>query len=115
MYFNKKYKRTGKLFEDKFKSVHINTETQAKYLFSYIHLNPVKLIQKDWKEVGIKDHNKALRFLENYKWGSFLEYSGIKRKEEKILDRKNFLNYFEGPKDFEKEIFDWLPLPLGNA
>ena len=47
MYFNKKYHRTGSLFEGKFKSVHVNDDIQAKYLFSYIHLNPVKLIQRD--------------------------------------------------------------------
>ena len=50
-YFNKKYKTYGVLFEGKFKAVHVNTDVQAKYLFSYIHLNPVKLIQKDWKKL----------------------------------------------------------------
>src|SRR3989344_979129 len=49
MYFNKKYKRTGCLFEGKFKSQHVDTDEYLKYLFSYIHLNPVKLIQEDWK------------------------------------------------------------------
>jgi len=109
-YFNKKYNRTGKLFENKFKSVHINNEVQAKYLFSYMHLNPVKLIQKDWKEIGIKDKQKVISFLDTYKWSSFLDYSGISRKENKILDRQNFLNYFGTIKDFKKEIFNWLAL-----
>src|SRR3989344_2123741 len=35
-YFNAKYKRTGSLFEGKFKSVHINSDPQAKHNFSYI-------------------------------------------------------------------------------
>jgi putative transposase len=113
MYFNKKYNRTGKLFENKFKSVHISEEVQAKYLFSYIHLNPVKLIQKDWKEVGIKDKQKALTFLESYKSSSYLEYLGIERKENKILNKENFLSYYKTTKDFKKEIFQWLA--LGNS
>ena len=41
MYVNKKYSRTGGLFEDRFKSVHVENDRQARYLFSYIHLNPV--------------------------------------------------------------------------
>ncbi len=109
-YFNKKYNRTGKLFENKFKSVHVSDEIQAKYLFSYIHLNPIKLIQKDWMEVGIKDKQKALTFLESYKSSSYLEYLGVDRKENKILSRENFLNYFKTGKDFKKEIFDWLKI-----
>lgn len=107
-YFNKKYNRTGKLFENKFKSVHINNEVQAKYLFSYIHLNPVKLIQKDWIEIGIKDKNKTISFLDYYKWSSYLDYAGESRKENKILNRENFLDYFSNSKLFKKEIFDWL-------
>ena len=45
-YFNAKYKRVGGLFESNFKSVHVSRDEQAKYLFSYIHLNPVKLIDQ---------------------------------------------------------------------
>ena len=63
MYYNKKYKRTGGLFEGKFKSEHLNNDRYLKYLFSYIHLNPVKLIDTDWKEAGIKDKRKIIKFL----------------------------------------------------
>lgn len=107
-YFNKKYGRTGKLFEDKFKSVHIVTENQAKYLFSYMHLNPIKLIQRDWKESGIRDKDEALKFLYNYKWSSFDYYQGIKKDENKILNLENFVNYFPDSESFRKEIFEWL-------
>lgn len=112
-YFNKKYNRTGKLFEDKFKSVHISDEIQAKYLFSYIHLNPIKLILPKWKEEGIKDQEQAISFLDSYKWSSYHEYSGIIRPESKIISRENFLNYFPDTKSFKKEIFEWMR--LGNA
>ncbi len=108
MYFNKKYNRTGSLFEGRFKAVHITDEVQAKYLFSYIHLNPVKLIDSKWKEEGIRDKKLALEFLDKYKWSSYLDYKGIKRKEEKILDRENFINYFPDIKSFDKEIFEWI-------
>ena len=55
MYFNKKYKRTGSLFEGNFKSKHIGEENYFNYIFSYVHLNPIKLIDKGWKEKGISN------------------------------------------------------------
>ena len=107
-YFNKKYDRTGSLFEGKFKAVHIIDDIQAKYLFSYIHLNPIKLIDPTWKEEGIKDVNKALSFLNEYKWSSYLDYIGVKRKENIILNREHFPDYFSGGSNFNKEILEWL-------
>ena len=107
-YFNAKYKRTGSLFEGKFKSVHIDNDNQAKYLFSYIHLNPLKLIDSKWKEDGIKDKNKALEFLNNYKWSSYQDYLLNVRSENKILNREHFPDYFPTKELFKKEIFDWI-------
>jgi putative transposase len=107
-YFNAKYNRTGGLFEGAFKSVHIENDNQAKYLFSYIHLNPVKLIQRDWKEEGIKDEDKTLEFLSEYKWSSFLDFRGISRLENKILNLEDFPDYFSKNENFNKEILEWL-------
>ena len=106
-YINAKYKRTGSLFEGRFRSVRVSNEVQAKYLFSYIHLNPVKLFQKSWKEEGIRDKNKAISFLDKYKWSSYQDYILVNRPENKILDRDNFLDYFSDKNDFQKEIFEW--------
>ncbi len=94
MYFNKKYNRTGSLFEGKFKSKHIDEENYFNYIFSYMHLNPIKLIQKDWKENGIKDKGKAKAFLKNYKYSSFLDYYDNYRKQNSIIDKKVIPNYF---------------------
>lgn len=107
-YFNKKYKRTGGLFEGQFKAVHIEHDNHAKYNFSYIHLNPIKLIDKNWKESGIRDLKKAQKFLEGYKWSSYLDYKGIVRPENKILNIEKFPKYFKNIKDFDKEINEWL-------
>ena len=109
-YFNTKYKRAGALFESKFKSVHIENDTQAKYLFSYIHLNPIKLIDSNWKVRGIKNKKKAINFLDSYKWSSYSDYLENIRPENKILNRIDFLNYFETKKDFQDEIFDWIKI-----
>lgn len=108
MYFNSKYKRTGALFEGKFKSVNVIDDTQAKYLFSYIHLNPIKLIQSDWKEKGIYNSSLAINFLNSYKWGSYFDFLGIKRKENIILNIEDFPDYSLTKEKFKKEIFEWI-------
>lgn len=107
-YFNTKYTRTGSLFEGRFKSKHITTDDQARYLFSYIHLNPLKLIQSDWKEQGIKDKKKAFEYVENYKYSSLKDWLGFYRKELLIID-KNTLNKIM-PENFSpsEDIFHWL-------
>lgn len=108
MYFNKKYERTGKLFEGAFKATHADDDRYLEYLFSYIHLNPIKLIDPLWKENGIKDLNKSKAFLKNYKYSSCHDYLGIERAESLILNKEAFPEYFESKKEFEDFIEDWL-------
>ncbi len=108
MYYNKKYSRTGSLFEGKFKSKHASSDEYLKYLFSYIHLNPVGLIDPHWKKIGIQDKNKALEYLSLYHYSSYLDYSLSERKEGKILNRSAFPDYFPEKSLFNKEIFDWI-------
>ncbi|HPT18396.1 MAG TPA: transposase [Candidatus Paceibacterota bacterium] len=108
MYYNGKYKRSGSLFQGKFKSQHTENDRYLKYLFSYVHLNPVKIIQKDWKEKGIENKQKAISFLESYKYSSYMDYLGVNRLENKILDKKAFPEYFSSSEKIKDEIFDWI-------
>src|SRR3989338_5483185 len=71
MYFNKKYERTGSLFEGRFKSSRIANDNYLHYLFAYIHLNPIKLIEPMWKEKGINDFARAKEFLGRYNYSSY--------------------------------------------
>ena len=107
MYYNIKYERTGSLLEGKFKVEHLENDTYLKYIFSYIHLNPVKLIYPNWKENGLSNKKRVLDFLNKYTYSSFLDYTGISRPENTILNRKEFPNYFPSIKRFENEILDW--------
>lgn len=74
-YFNRKHKRTGRLFEYVFKAVRINSDEQLIHLSRYIHLNPFV--------AGIV--NKP----EDYRWSSYLDYLGlssnIECKKEEVL------------------------------
>ena len=108
MYFNKRQKRTGSLFESTFKAEHIDNDIYLKYLLSYIHLNPVKILDSKWKENGIQDRDAAKKFLENYAYSSFHDYSGKDRLEKMILSKMSLPQYFETLTDFESSVLEWL-------
>lgn len=108
MYFNKKYQRSGALFQGRFKAKHADTDEYLKYLFSYIHLNPVKLIEPEWKEKGIIDQKKAKEYLNKYPYSSYHDFIGKIRSERVILNREAFPEYFETKHDFEDCLKDWL-------
>lgn len=111
MYFNKKYGRTGRLFEGSYKSKHATTDEYLKYLFAYIHLNPVKLIQPDWKERGVIDKAKAYEHIQNFSYSSFPDYQENRRSEGRILQKELFPEYFETTLESRREIFEWLSIP----
>lgn len=59
MYFNNKYKRSGSLFQGKFKAVHVSNNAQLLHVSAYIILNDQKhqlggkaskLVRSSWKE-----------------------------------------------------------------
>ncbi len=106
-YFNKKYQRTGALFESEFKATHANTDEYLKYLFAYIHLNPLKILDPEWKSKKI-DTKSAKNFLEKYLHSSFGDYVGKERDEANILIKSEFPEYFTGVNSFEEYLYDWL-------
>ncbi len=107
MYFNKKHERTGGLFEGRYKASIADSDVHLKYLYTYIHLNPIKLIQSDWKETGVANIAETRKYLRAYAFSSYMEYIGETRKEKLILDTTPFPKYFMSKDDFEKNIFDW--------
>lgn len=109
MYFNKKHSRTGALFEGRFKAKHANTDNYLKYLFSYIHLNPIKLIDPMWKDNGIQNRDNAREFLNSYRHSSYLDYvNNSERLENRILTKESFPKYFETIKEFDEATQEWL-------
>ena len=107
MYFNTKYQRSGALFQGKFKAMHVASDRHLKYLYTYIHLNPVTRIDPKWKERGATDRRKAKAYLADYKHSSYADYMGTKRVEGKVLSRDTFPGYFSG-NDFSWMIDEWL-------
>lgn len=108
MYFNEKNDRDGSLFQGRYRARHLDSDEYLKYVFSYIHLNPVKLIDPTWKENGLKNKDKTRKYLNNYRHSSYLDFLEIPRLNSKILSCENFPNYFPDKKNFQKCIEDWL-------
>ena len=77
-YFNEKYSRSGSLWQGKYKKKLIERDAHFLYIPYYIHLNPLDLFMKKWREGGITNHKKAIEALNNYRWSSHLDYIGTK-------------------------------------
>ena len=75
MYFNKKYKRTGHLFQGVYKAVLVETEPYFLYLSAYIHRNPLS--------VGSDLHKQP---------SSYAQYLGI--QQEPWVQPDQILSYF---------------------
>ncbi len=93
-YFNKINDRVGSLFQGTYKAEHAETDEYLKYMFSYIHLNVIKLIDPEWREKGLKDLKASQKFLEDFTYSSYQDYTGVSRDENLILDREVFPEYF---------------------
>ncbi|MEX0931630.1 MAG: transposase [Candidatus Paceibacterota bacterium] len=115
-YFNKKYERTGRLFESTFRAEWVNMDEYLKYLFSYIHLNPIKTLYPKWKEEGILDIQKAQTFLSGYRYSSYPDYVGEKREQSVILHTSEFPEYFSqwNINEYKKEMGEWLEYSKGK-
>ena len=79
-YFNKKYKRTGHLFQDRFKSEPINDERYMLAAARYIHNNPVKA--------------KIVEEPDQYRWSSYNEYLGRENADSGLTNKDIILQIF---------------------
>lgn len=78
MYFNKKYKRVGPVFQGRYKAVMVTSEIQFIYLSKYIHRNPLPLPTRT--------------DLEGYKYSSYPIYLG--KFYQSWIDKNEILSYF---------------------
>ena len=107
LYYNQKYKRSGHVFQGRYRMVHIKNENQLKTVFVYIHTNPVAIVVPHWKEKGIKNYKKAIGFLEKYRWSSYLDY--LDKKNFPSLTSREFLTKeMGGVKECKKFVDGWL-------
>jgi putative transposase len=108
MYFNRKHERTGALFQGTFKARHVDNDRYLKYLYAYIHLNPIKMVDKGWKAKKIINKSYAKGHLATYEFSSYPEYIGVRRPENNILSSEKFPKYFRYATDFKSMITEWV-------
>jgi len=109
MYFNNMNERTGALFQGAFRSEHVADDNYLRYLYSYIHLNPAKLKDKNWRECGPKDFFALREFVLSYSNSSMREY---KSNNFVIINPEPFPEYRKLYKSdqeyFEHMVDEWL-------
>ncbi len=106
-YFNERYKRSGALFQGKYKSVPVVDDPHFSYIMHYIHLNPLDLFSPKWKERRVSNLAQAKKFLDSYKWSSHLDYLG-KKNLPSLTQRDFMLDFFGGKNGYKKAYFSIL-------
>jgi len=76
--FNKRYARSGTLFEDRYQAIHVDDEAYLVYLCTYVHINPLKS--------GLVDDLRA------WPYSNYLDWIG--EQEGTLVDREFVSAYF---------------------
>lgn len=107
-YFNKKYDRSGALFQGRYKSVHIDTNEYFLYLSAYINKNYFihgYEERNDWIYSSLPDYlAKRKETLYNINMSPILDQFGNYKEYEEYI-RKNAL-YIKEKKEMEKYILE---------
>jgi len=98
--FNRKYQRSGSLFEATYKAKHIDSDAYLAIVAAYIHRNPLAT-----------DGVNCVEDLDNYEWSSYRHYRGI--TQDIVLDDGTLKGLFGSPESTKKfhmkDIEDLVP------
>ncbi|XOB41493.1 MAG: transposase [Candidatus Nealsonbacteria bacterium] len=106
-YFNQKYKRSGTLFQGRYKLVLVNSELHFVHLPYYIHFNPLDLTMPEWRKGEIQNYQKAVEILNSFRWSSHLDYIG-KKNFPSVTQREFLLKIFGGAENYKDNVKNWL-------
>ncbi|OHA62168.1 MAG: hypothetical protein A2117_02155 [Candidatus Wildermuthbacteria bacterium GWA2_46_15] len=102
-YLNKKYERSGSLFEGPFKAILVDSQEYLEQLLVYINvINPAQLVEPNLKKTGIKNLDKVLDFVRSYLWSTHQEYLG--KRKSIIIDKDILGEIFSSSKDYQKLV-----------
>jgi len=65
------------------------------------------LTAPEWRERTIKNYPETIKFLESYRWSSYLDYIGVKNFPS-VTQREFLTEFFNGPQEYKKETIRWL-------
>ncbi|MDD2338216.1 MAG: transposase [Geobacteraceae bacterium] len=98
-YFNIKRKRTGHLFQGRYKAIVVEADAYALELSRYMHLNPVR--------VGMVSK------LQDYEWSSYRSYAGLAPPPD-WLTQDLILKYFSA-QDQKGKYLDFVETLIGET
>lgn len=108
MYFNPRHKRSGTLFQGRSKVIPVEHEAHFLHLPFYVLANPLDLFQPNWRGRGLKNINRAIEFLTEYRWSAFPDLVGQKNFPD-IINKDLFFELFDlNKKRLMDEFKEWL-------
>lgn len=110
-YFNTRYERSGGLWQGKYRKVPIIKDAHFMYIPFYIHLNPLDYAFPEWREGRVRNADKALEHLANYRWSSHLDYLGAKNFPS-IIYQKELREFLGTRSAYEKTISEIISDPI---
>jgi putative transposase len=113
-YFNKRYERSGPLFEGRYKAVPIQSDEQLANTFRYVHTNPVELWEPMWKEFCVQNPKEAIKRLEDYKPSSYRNYIG-KENVASLVTTEFFSEFFGDQEACRGAVEDWVAFKASNT
>jgi putative transposase len=73
--FNRRHRRSGHLFQGRFKAQLVEADEYAQWLVEYVHLNPVRPVRKSQPLAAERQTE-----LDGYEWSSHRDYAGLREK-----------------------------------
>ncbi len=118
MYFNRKYKRVGPLFQGRYKAVLIKSKEYLLHLSQYIHNNPLEIINKD-QQLSVYPWSSYPAYVYNYsvKWIKkeyIFDYFNKSQKPQFKL-YKDFVESYSKKSKEEEKAYENLLLDLGQS
>jgi len=101
MYFNKRWHRTGMLFQGPYRAVHIKREDHYEWISHYIHANPLKL------RPPLPSAELQMESLKSYVWTSFRDYAGLGGFPH-IVDKTILQELYSRDGGFYSSMLKWL-------
>ncbi len=113
-YFNIKHKRSGFLFQNRTKMVLLENNRQFLYIPYYVDLNILDINFPNWKQKGLRDTDKALEFMKDYRWSSFADYFNQRERDLScIINKELFYDLFDlNNKLYKKELKEFIKNPV---
>jgi REP element-mobilizing transposase RayT len=110
-YFNKRHRRSGHLYQGRYKAFLIDADSYLLEVSRYLHLNPVRI-----KELTNFSEEHKKDYLRNYQWSS---YPGYLSSRHSFLSLDEVLGHFKGDtaayRDFVEDGISLSQKPLDKG